>query len=306
MALASFVASLPSGGLAPTPGYLSLRALIERTIELTPGGAQVHLGDSVEGRPLVAIDVGNLQARRASVVVAGLHAMEWIGVEVGLAVLTRLIADPPTDRRVRVHFLANPDGYARVEAGLRAGRRRFDRSNASSVDLNRNWPTHWTGRHWRTRVLPFLGHGGNAPRSEPEVDAICRGLDELVAAGCQIDRALSLHSFGKKVLFPYGGVWRRVDDYAQHRSEADWIADRIGYDAVQSSRWVPGAFAKGMELDHLHDHYGALALLIECSSGGFRWSQPSTWLHPFRWFNPPDPREVAGALAPTLEAFVRD
>ncbi|HJK92924.1 MAG TPA: M14 family metallopeptidase [Polyangiaceae bacterium LLY-WYZ-15_(1-7)] len=269
------------------------------------GARRLLVGASVEGAPLEAFEVGPADADRATVILAGIHAMEWIGVEVGLALLERLVADPPADRLVRVHPLVNVDGYRRVEGHLRHGRRRFDRTNAHGVDLNRNWPTHWKKGNRRAKVLPFLGDGGVSPLSEPEVERVERAL-LVLSERMHVERALSLHSFGRKVLYPYGGRWRQVGDLHRHRAAAEAIADALpGYEAVQSSRWVPGAFAPGMEIDHLHDAFGALALLVECSGGGTRLRDPGSWLHPFRWFNPPDPEHVAARLAPVLEGFVR-
>ncbi len=272
--------------------------MLEAISEAALGAREQTLGTSVQGRPLVAYDIG--QGEHTSVVLAGIHAMEWIGVEVCLGLMRKLIADPPRDRVVRVHPLVNPDGYVRVEEGLRTGRRHFDRTNANGVDLNRNWPTHWKASHRAGTLLPFLGNGGSAPQSEPEVAAVLRGLDGFSS----VKRALSLHSFGRKVLYPYGGRWRRVADFEAHRDAAEEIATATGYDAVQTSRWVPGAFAHGMELDHLYDAYGALAILIECS-GGFSSRTPSMWLHPFQWFNPADPAQVARGLEHPLERFLR-
>lgn len=279
-------------------GYRGLEDLQRAIAETTSAAREIVVGTSIEGRSLIAYEVG--EGPEVSVLLAGIHAMEWIGVEVGLALLAELVADPPKDRVVRVHPLVNPDGYARVEAELRSGKRRFTRTNARGVDLNRNWPTHWKQRA-RMLSLPFLGTGGPQPRSEPEIDALITGLDAIGS----IDRALSLHSFGRKVLYPYGGVWRRVGDYERHLEAAEQIARATGYDAVQSARWVPGAFAPGMELDHLYERYGALSILVECSAGGLRRLQPNTWSRPFRWFNPPDPDRVIARLVPSLDAFLR-
>jgi hypothetical protein len=286
-------------------GYAELVAALAR---LPERGARVrHVGHSVRGLPLFVFEVGPPTAERVTALIGGIHAMEWIGVETGLAVFDRLLADPPRGRRVLYWPVVNPDGYREAEDQLRRGVRRFHRVNARGVDLNRNWPTHWEPRHTRTRLLPMLGDGGAAPRSEPEVDSVCRVLDQEVAQGSTIDVALSLHSFGRKVLTPYGGRWRRIADHEAHQRAGDSILQRLRtrYEVQQSSRWVPGAFAYGMELDHLHDAYGALALLVECSRGGLLWDEPGSWLFPFRWFNPPDPEHVVAELAPALDPFVR-
>jgi len=275
----------------------------------THGGMSVErIGGTAGGQPIFVLQVGPARRERLSVVMAGVHAMEWIGVEVGLGLLSRLVAAPPLDRRVLFFPLVNVDGYRHAEADLRAGRRRFARANGRGVDLNRNWPTHWRPRPFGGRgPLAFLGTAGPHPRSEPEVDAVCRRLDRELLAGCVIDRAVSLHSFGRMILFPWGGQWRRPMQVERLRSRGRAVARRITerYRVTQSSRWVPGSMAFGMELDFLHAHCQADSLLVECSGGGLRIGAPASWLHPFRWFNPPDPERVVDQLAPALEPFVR-
>jgi len=280
---------------------------LRRVDELVTSMAGSTAGRSVEGRPIHRIVVGPPAATRVSVVLGGIHAMEWIGVDAACALASALDGSPPTDRQVWIFPLINPDGTARVAADREAGRRRFQRANARGVDLNRNWPTHWTGARFGTRLVPFLGHSGEGPASEPEVRTVLDALDTALAEGRAVDRALSLHSFGRMILHPYGGVWRRPTAYAAHRHAAVAMQRRIDglrYRIRQSSRWVPGAFAPGMELDHLHERYGALALLVELGAGGLQAFDPKTWTEPTRWFYPPDsPAEVERVL-PALVDFV--
>ncbi|MFW5921364.1 MAG: hypothetical protein ACOCUS_05945, partial [Polyangiales bacterium] len=113
--------------------------------------------------------------------------------------------------------------------------------------------------------------------------------------------------FGRMILYPYGSRWRPPEDADAHRAEAEAIRARLPerYRIRQTARWLPGAFAPGMEIDHLHDAYGAVSLLVECSGGGARVTEPSSWVRPWRWFNPPDPRAEASRIATALEPFVR-
>lgn len=276
-------------------------AKVARLAEALPSTV---IGRSVEGRPIHRLELGPAEATRCTVVLGGIHAMEWIGVDAACALAEGLAASPPQDRCVCIVPLVNPDGAAQVAADLRAGRRRFRRANARGVDLNRNWPTHWSAARFGTRLVPFLGHSGSGPASEPEVRAVLDGLDGLERI---IDRALSLHSFGRMVLHPYGGVWRRPERHAEHRRAAEKLQARIEgvrYRVRQSARWVPGAFAPGMEIDHLHDHYGALALLVELGSGGLEGFDPRTWVEPPRWFYPPDSAAEVARVLPALLDFV--
>jgi hypothetical protein len=277
-------------------------------------GARVReIGQSRRGEPLWGVELGPADAPRVSALLGGIHATEWIGVETMLALLDRLAAAPPRDRRILAVPVVNPDGYREVEADLRTGKRRFRRSNAAGVDLNRNWPTHF--RVHRRIGLSGWNYGGPAPCSEPEIAAVVAALDEAAGlggtlgsggAGGRLDVAVSFHSFGRKLLVPWGGRWRRPAAEASLRAAAVAVQARLAepYGIRQISRWAPGFFAYGTELDHLHARYGATALLVECSRGGLV-RDPDSWLRPFRWFNPADPARVAADLAQAVEPLVR-
>ncbi|HUH01814.1 MAG TPA: hypothetical protein VML75_07445, partial [Kofleriaceae bacterium] len=88
--------------------------------------------------------------------------------------------------------------------------------------------------------------------------------------------------------------------------QANALISRLShrYSVTQSARWVPGAFAHGMEIDTLHDRYGADALLVECSLGGASLRRPASLAHPFRWFNPARPAGEIAALAPAIASFL--
>lgn len=282
------------------PGYRGFAEVLGA--QRAAGG--VEIGHSVEGSPIVAVSIGPGEARRVSVLIGGLHAIEWIGVETALALQQRLAAAPPVDRRIIVVALANPDGYRRIEGDLHAGKKRFRRTNSRGVDLNRNWPTGFLPR---PKWLAGFNWPGAHPASEPEIAAIVTLLDREVARGAVVDTALSLHSFGRKLLIPYGARFRRPARYAELYERARRVRDRLvePYTIDQVSRWLPGAFVYGMEIDDLHDRYGACALLVECAFGGGLTLDLERWTTPFRYYNPRRPSVVAGDLARALEPFVR-
>ncbi|MCC6213574.1 MAG: succinylglutamate desuccinylase/aspartoacylase family protein [Polyangiaceae bacterium] len=308
------------GRLEPTPigpilgrrdlgGYRGMHELLGALAEPVARGARVRLvGRSARGLRLFGFEVGPPEATDVTVVVAGLHPIEWIGVETAMTLLEALAERPPPDRRVFVVPIANPDGFAEVEANLRAGRRRFVRHNARGVDLNRNFPSFWGWPSLARLLLGPVFARGKAAASEPEVRAL---VDTLVAL--PIDRALSLHSFGGAVLHPYGARLARPGRLAELEEHAGEIArasdPRRPYRVAQSSRWVPGFTATGMEIDWFYDHHGALALLVECSRGGLAgrpWGDLARAAsEPFAWFNPREPAPVATAIAAACLPFVR-
>jgi protein MpaA len=103
------------------------------------------LGRSVEGRPIVAFEVGEGTGPR-ELVVGCIHGDETAGV----AIARRLEHASPKGVDLWVVPVLNPDGVA---AGTRG--------NARGVDLNRNFP-------WRWKRLGGAVYSGPHPMSEPE------------------------------------------------------------------------------------------------------------------------------------------
>ena len=280
-------------------GYGELLDAVER---LGERGARVReVGRSVGGEPLFSVHLGSTEpTARTGVILAGVHPIEWIGIETCLALLERLAAEDLGDRAVIAFPIVNPDGVLRVEETLRAGQRRFIRHNARRVDLNRNFDAHWGERGWWQRLVPWVFAPGAAPASEPEVAAIAFELSAR-----RVDRAVSLHSFGGAVLFPPAhSIWP-VRDYEEHRAWAQSVARAARpepYTAQPCSWWSKGLTHAGLELDWFHERHGALSLLVEHEGGpSFSFTRLT---YPFAWFNPLTPGEVAPRVAAALLPFV--
>jgi murein peptide amidase A len=126
---------------------LSLSLLLAGSAASGTGARRVVLGLSLEGRPIVAYELGDAASSRKVLVVGCLHGNECAGIAI-LERLRRLGALVGTDLWLLPD--ANPDGHA-------AGRR----GNARSVDLNRNFP-------WRWRPLGGAYYSGTRPASERE------------------------------------------------------------------------------------------------------------------------------------------
>ncbi|HVK78864.1 MAG TPA: M14 family zinc carboxypeptidase [Kofleriaceae bacterium] len=261
--------------------------------------AAVEIGRSRQGRPIRAITIGT--GGPATLVLGGIHPIEWIGVEVALALAEAAAARPPVDRRVVVVPLINPDGHAAVAADLAAGRRRWRRTNAAGVDLNRNFDVGH--RAAPRRRLPHLPHAGEWPRSEPEIAAVAALAERL-----PVDRAVALHSFGRMILLPWAHRGARAPRWDAVHAHAAAVAAALAargagrYRVLHTGRWPlfrPG----GLELDWLTAR-GALAMLVECAGGGLAATRPATWLDPFAWYNPADPATHAAMIAGGLGGFV--
>ncbi len=286
--------------------YAGYAGTLRRVRALREAGARLELvGSSVRGQPLLCVAMGP-PAAPVSALVAGLHPMEWIGIETTLTLLEAAAQEPPTERQLIAFPIANPDGVSKVEADLLGGKRRFVRHNARGVDLNRNFPSFWDGSKLASRLLRRTFAPGSGPSSEPEVRAITSRL-----ASEEVDRALSLHSFGGVVLFPYGAMRELAVDHADLAAWARRVAMAADpgrpYRAVQSARWVPGFTASGMELDWFYDRFNAVSLLIECSRGGVLpgLKRLAHCVDPFAWFNPRDVAATAKTIAAAALPFLR-
>lgn len=289
-------------GLGPYRGYRELLGAVERLVDA--GATLSVVGESVRREPLLALRMGNPDpAARTSVIVAGIHPNEWIGIETALCLCERLLDADLGERAVMAFPITNPDGLRTVEQNLRAGRWRFVRHNARGVDLNRNFDARWGHRSLVSRLIPGVFRAGRHAASEPEVAAIARALGDR-----RVDRALSLHSFGGVVLYPSAHSILPVEDADEHRRWGRRIAERAAtrpYRVLPPSWWGLGLFTMGgLELDWFHERHGALSLLVECSRGGFG-SSPERLLNPFAWFNPPALSQVASRIADAAVPFMR-
>jgi len=126
---------------------LSLALLLAGSAASQTGTPRVVLGRSLEGRPVLAYELGDPASLRKVLVVGCIHGNECAGIAI-LDRLRRLGALSGTDLWLVPD--ANPDGHA---VGTRG--------NARGVDLNRNFP-------WRWRPLSGAHYSGAGPASERE------------------------------------------------------------------------------------------------------------------------------------------
>jgi protein MpaA len=111
------------------------------------------LGRSVNGQLITAVETGDSDSPRKTLVVGCIHGNECAGI----AVATRLARTPaPTETDLWILTNLNPDGAG---AGTRV--------NARGVDLNRNFA-------WRWARLKGVYYSGPAPFSEPETRIAAR------------------------------------------------------------------------------------------------------------------------------------
>jgi len=186
----------------------------------------VLLGHSVQGRPIVAVRLGDPRSRRKALVLGPIHGDEPGGLRVAAA-LRRL--RPLRGVDLWLVERPNPDGLAR-------GTRR----NAHGVDLNRNFP--WL---WRRSARSSRYYGGPRPLSEPESRILARLVLRL-----RPRVTVSYHQpYGFVVLPPGRFAARAARRYARL---ARWPGRRLarlpGTMVEWANRRLPGTAAFVVEL----------------------------------------------------------
>lgn len=167
------------------------------------------VGASVEGRPLLAVKIGDAAdspGRPNVLFMATHHAREWVSTEMAMR-LARWIADSLprsllAQRDIWVLPVQNPDGYQYTFTTTRLWRknRRLNGDGTYGVDLNRNYPGFWgLDEAGSSSQPPSEIYRGSAAASEPETQAIVA----FHAAHPPVV-SLSYHTYSGLVLYPYG------------------------------------------------------------------------------------------------------
>ena len=203
-----------------------------------PGAVRVEsIGETTAGQPIWAFHVEEpgVPPERSALVFGGIHALEWISVEVAATLLVELIDRPVPGTRVTVIPLLNPDGRLKSEADRIAGDNLYRRGNGPNVDLNRDFAVHRdVDPVWRP-LIPKRYATSPGPLSQPESQA----LDALLSRE-SYDRAASLHAFGGYLYTPWAGRWRRPAAWAEHLQLGRAMEAAQGdhaYRTRQLSRW---------------------------------------------------------------------
>jgi protein MpaA len=120
------------------------------------------IGQSVQGRAIVAERIGDPAAARVVLVVGVIHGDERGGLKVTAAL--RRMEEDLSGVQIWIVDALNPDGLAA-----------HARKNSHAVDLNRNFPYRWRGG------LPVSNgyYPGPSPASEPETRAAMEFLGEV-------------------------------------------------------------------------------------------------------------------------------
>ena len=241
--------------------YTEMVAEVHQAQADHPGIVKVFsIGKSHQGRELWAAKVSDNVATdepEPEVLFDGLHhAREHITLEQTLAILRWLSDDYGADetitnlvdaREVWIIFAVNPDGaeYDLTGSPYRAWRKNRQpnaRSSYVGTDLNRNYDYRWGCCGGSSGSTSSNTYRGSKPFSAPETRAVRDFVNSRVVGGRQqIKTAITFHSAGEEILWPYGYTKTDIpsdmskDDHAALVAIGKKMASTNGYVAKQSS-----------------------------------------------------------------------
>ncbi|MEA2610916.1 MAG: carboxypeptidase [Chloroflexota bacterium] len=220
------------------------------------------IGKSYQGRDLWMAKVSDnvaVDENEPEVMFDSLHhAREHLSLEQNLALLHWLTdgygpgKDPRITNIVDTHeiwiiFAVNPDGaeYDLTGSPYRSWRKNRQPNagtTAIGTDINRNYGYRWACCHGSSAVKSAITYHGSGPFSTPEARAVRDFMaSRRVGGRQQIRTAITFHTAGQQILWPYGYTMTdvpadmTVDDHAALAALGRRMAATNGYTAMQSS-----------------------------------------------------------------------
>ena len=268
--------------------YVEMAAHVKAVADAHPGIVKrFSIGTSYQGRTIWAVKVSDhvgTDEAEPEVLFDGLHhADEHMSQEMTLAILGWLVAGYGTDSRITnlvnsreiwIVFGLNPDGATydiagRVYHHWRKNRQPTPGSSAIGTDLNRNYDYRWGCCGGASSSPASSRYRGPARFSAPETRALRHFVMSRVVGGRQqIRTAISFHTTGRLVLYPYGYTYVDVPSdmsSADHRvfvAMAKAMAATNGYKPEQASDLY---ISSGTSRDWLYGRYRIFSFTFEMS-----------------------------------------
>jgi len=181
------------------------------------------IGKTFQGKDLPLLEItGTSGTNKKNIWFHGQqHAREWISGATVQYIVDKLTSGYGSDQRItsimnNVKFIVvpvmNPDGYEYTWQTDRMWRKN---RNGQGVDLNRNWPDHWSDTGGASTNPGSDTYKGKSAASEPEVKALIAAYqsypDGMVGA-------IDFHSYSQLILRPYGWTTQTSPDEAAFAS----------------------------------------------------------------------------------------
>ncbi len=275
-----------------TATYHSAETLEQDLRDLAESAPEIaelrQIGQSVEGRPIWALRIGDRRGSDRKLLFMGCHhAREWVAVEVPFLLAEHLVTNASTspvqewlqEGELWVAPMVNPDGHehSRVANRLWRKNRRPNAGGSIGVDPNRNYGYMWGTLNVSTssQVPSDETYVGPRAFSEPET----RAVRDLIAREF-FRGVITYHSFSQLILYPWGFTNTAISDPADHGRMVTLANQMSGiiqgvhgahYTPQQSSQLYPTA---GDTTDWTYGIYGIPSFTIELrprtvDEGGF-------------------------------------
>ena len=284
LSTALILAAAPATAAADFPAYDSayhtypeMVAEIKAAQAAYPAIVQLRsIGKSYQGRDLWAAKVSDNVATdepEPEVMFDSLHhAREHLSLEQNLAILRWLTEGYGHDARITtlvdtreiwIVFAVNPDGaeYDLTGSPFRAWRKNRQPnpgSTAIGTDVNRNYGYHWNCCGGSSARKSSVTYHGSGAFSTPEARAIRDFMaGRRIGGRQQIRTAITFHTAGEEILWPYGYTTQDVpwdmtaDDHAALVALGRKMATTNGYTPRQSSSMY---ITDGDEIDWAYGH----------------------------------------------------
>ncbi len=245
------------------------------------------IGTSSKGRTLWAAKISDnvgVDESEPEVLFDGLHhGAEHMSLEMTLAILRWLttgygsdarITDIVDSREIWIIFAVNPDGATwdirdRRYHSWRKNRQPNAGTTAVGTDLNRNYDYRWGCCGGASSQPANSKYRGRAPFSAPETRAVRDFVESRVVGGRQqIRAAISFHTTGRLVMWPYGYTKTNVpadmtrDDQAAFVALGKAMAASNGYTPQQASDLYA---TSGTSRDWLYGRHRVFSFTFELS-----------------------------------------
>jgi len=243
------------------------------------------IGKSYQGRDLWTAKISDNVASdepEPEVMFDGLHhAREHLSLEQTLAILRWLtdgygtdtrITDIVDSREIWIVFAVNPDGaeYDLTGSPYRAWRKNRQPNPGSpyvGTDVNRNYGYHWNCCGGSSASKSASTYHGASAFSTPEARAIRNFMaSRRIGGRQQIQTAITFHTAGQQILWPYGYTTTDVpwdmtsDDHAALVALGKKMATTNGYSPMQSSGLY---ITDGDEIDYAYGVEGIFMYTFE-------------------------------------------
>ncbi|MBP7732495.1 MAG: zinc carboxypeptidase [Caldisericia bacterium] len=251
-----------------------------------PGRCSVYdIGDSIEGRDILAIRFQPLKPAPAILFVGEHHAREWMSVEVPMALAKLFAENPEKDQRIEQWLsqydiwivpMLNPDGHQySIDKDRLWRKNRRPLVAAFGVDLNRNYAYKWSNMGASGNFESDIYQGADE-FSEPETQAIRNLADNIPVFG-----AITFHTYGNMIIHSWNYGYEKAPYFEKLRNIGLAMAKLSGpnndseskktdylYEVMEGSKLYP---ASGDMCDYLYSTWGAPTYTYEMtrSAGGF-------------------------------------